>query len=110
MDHIEFMRAWVASRDWRASTTMPHLPHEYTVIKYRADEEETGGQGAQAVATIRERGDYFMFGRNPVPYLVVDGHEYWVMPGGDGITECVNRQTLAQRDALIAQRPRKRAD
>lgn len=91
------MRGFIASRSWReAKTYAETIPHSYTVRKGAGDLEFE-----EAAAFIRQHGAPRRFGRRNFVYLELDGWEFWTMGAPLGDTTILNRQSVAQRAALI---------
>lgn len=78
--------AFIESRGWRVASTMPKIPHSYTVRRGDDDPEFD-----RFVALIRERGTSRLFGKREYRYLVIGDLEYWA------IHPVINRQRLADR-------------
>ena len=89
-------RAYIADVRWQFAKTMPQWPHEYTVRDWRPDLDE---DFARMVELIRQEGVVKPWPRdsksprNRLPYLEIDGWEYWSM--GDPVPETtvINRAT-----------------
>jgi hypothetical protein len=86
---------FVSRVGWRFASTMPEIPHEYTV----AGKATVGVPPVPDawyvwfVAQIREHGYQATFGGRTYTYLHVDGWKYWSLSGCDGVT-IINRARL----------------
>ena len=89
---------FVARVGWRFASTMPEIPHEYTVAG-----KETAGVPpvpdawyAWFTEQIAEHGYQGEFAGRTYTYLDVGGWKYWSLPGADGVT-IINRARLADQ-------------
>ena len=89
------LEEFVSRVGWRFASTMPEIPHEYTV----AGKATVGVPPVPDawyvwfVAQIREHGYQATFGGRTYTYLHVGGWKYWSLSGCDGVT-IINRARL----------------
>ena len=84
---LEELRAFIAGHAWRRASTMPHIPHEYT-LRAKADDEAAF---LRFVVHIRQHGYRGRFGKTTYTYLDVDGYQYWTMGAPLATTILINR-------------------
>ena len=89
------LEEFVSRVGWRFASTMPEIPHEYTVAA-----KATAGVPPVPDAwyvwfteQIAEHGYQAKFGGSTYTYLHVDGCKYWSLSGRDGVT-IINRARL----------------
>jgi hypothetical protein len=94
------LEEFVSRVGWRFASTMPEIPHEYTVAG-----KATAGVPPVPDAwyvwfteQIAERGYRAKFGHRTFTYLHVDGWKYWSLIGRDGVT-IINRERLPDQAA-----------
>ena len=103
-------RAYVASVRWQFASTMPRIPHWYTIRKWRP---ELDGAFVAFVRHIRAAGVRMNWPDPPArplyrnQYLLLDGWKYWTMgdsqPGLAPPTESPETTTLINRARLEPQ-------
>lgn len=81
------LRAFVDSSAWRFASTMPQVPHWYTLRKYAHDEERF----LWFVQFIRTHGYSKKWNGTPRRYIDLDGWMYWTMGAPLDITILINR-------------------
>ncbi len=89
MTEDEF-RAFVNESQWKFASTMPNIPHEYTLRKRAANDERF----ASAVQFIRSNGYDQRFYSKTFVYFNVDDKQYWTMGAAVSETILINRATL----------------
>ena len=89
------LEEFVSRVGWRFASTMPEIPHEYTVAG-----KETAGVPPVPDAwyvwfteQIADHGYQAKFGGRAYTYLDVDGWKYWSLISQDGVT-IINRARL----------------
>jgi hypothetical protein len=93
---IDDARAYIAKVRWQFAKTMPQWPHEYTVRDWRRDLDE---DFARMVVLIRQEGVVKPWPRDSksprhrLPYMEIDGWEYWSMGEPVPETAVINRAT-----------------
>ena len=94
------LEEFVSRVGWRFASTMPEIPHEYTVAG-----KATAGVPPVPDAwyvwfteQIAEHGYQAKFGGRTFTYLDVDGWKYWSLTGHDGVT-IINRARLPDQAA-----------
>ena len=91
---IDDARAYIAEVRWQFAKTMPQWPHEYTVRVWRP---ELDAQFCEFVKLIRRDGIVKPWPRDAaqpryrLPYLEIDGWEYWSMGEPVAETTVINR-------------------
>lgn len=75
---------------FRFATSMPTIPHEYTLRKTWANQDDFDW----AVETIRQYGYRRRWGTRTFTYLDLDGWKYWTMGSPIPQTILINRARL----------------
>jgi hypothetical protein len=88
----EEFAAFVAAAPWRFASTMPEVPHEYTLRRQAADP----ARFEEAVRFIREHGYPARWGRATHTYYDHDGKKYWTMGWPVEQTVVLNRADLEE--------------
>jgi hypothetical protein len=94
---VDDARAYIDEVFWKFASTMPQWPHEYTVLRWRPEHEETF---RAFVALIRTDGVVKPWpADSPTPRyhhtcLAIDGWDYWTMGDPVDETELINRARL----------------
>jgi hypothetical protein len=96
---VDDARAYIDEVFWKFASTMPQWPHEYTVLRWRPEYEETF---RAFVALIRTDGVVKPWPADvPNPryrhtYLAIDGWDYWTMGEPVDEVELINRARLTR--------------
>lgn len=99
MTDFQRVSAFLAAQNWVFAKTMPHNPHEYTVRKNWASDDDF----VFVVQYIRQHGYTGQFEGRTYTYLDVNGHFYWTMgapinkPDGSPLTIIINRKPLSAK-------------
>ena len=97
MTDFERVSALLAAQTWTFAKTMPRNPHEYSVRKRWASDDDF----VFVVQYIRDNGYAGDFEGRTYTYLDVDGHFYWTMGApintkeGKPLTIIINRKPLS---------------
>lgn len=96
MTDFERVSALLAAQTWTFAKTMPHNPHEYSVRKNWANDDDF----VFVVQYIRDNGYTGQFEGRTYTYLNVNGYFYWTMGAsinkadGSPLTIIINRKPL----------------
>jgi hypothetical protein len=72
---LKFLRQFIATRHWQfAKTYAMTAPHQYTVRKWKPDEQADFEAFSQAITTC---GKDEWWRNQKWRYLIVDGYKYW---------------------------------
>jgi hypothetical protein len=91
---IDELREFVRTSPWKFASTMPEIPHEYTLRVKSPDEKNF----ERVVLYIRQAGYRAEFGSATYTYLDIDGWKYWTMGAALGETILINRAKLEPSD------------
>ena len=95
-------RTYIASVHWQFARTMPTIPHEYTVRRWRP---ELDAAFLAMVALIRRAGTVKPWPRGAATpryhhtYLEIDGWQYWTMGEAVDETLLINRCRVGEATA-----------
>jgi hypothetical protein len=99
-EHPTSAQDFISRVGWRFASTMPEIPHEYTV-----GGRETAGIPPVPeawydwfVEQIREHGYEAKFAGRTYTYLDVDGHKYWALVSSDDVL-IINRARLGPEES-----------
>jgi hypothetical protein len=84
---IDKLREFIRTSPWRFASTMPEIPHEYTLRAKAPDEK----MFERVVVYIRQVGYKGEFGSSTYTYLDIDGWKYWTMGSPLDLTILINR-------------------
>lgn len=88
---IETIRQYIQSVRWKFASTMPQIPHEYTLKEWHPSKKDTFNA---FVLHIRETGYKELFYGKEMTYFDVDGFKYWTMGSPLEETILINRAKL----------------
>lgn len=84
------MLRFVTSVRWQFARTMPHIPHEYTVLKGRPELKE---EFVWFATYVLHHGKVEAWGPYRHSYYYLGGHKYWTMDDLVGDTDLINRES-----------------
>lgn len=82
------MRALVTQVRWQFARTMPHIPHEYSVLKWQP---ELRSEFIWFATCILQYGKIELWGPYRHSYYYLLGHKYWTMDDPLENTDLINR-------------------
>ena len=114
---IDDVRSYIAQVHWQFAKTMPHIPHWYTLRKWRP---ELDNAFVSFVLLIRRVGEQRPWPDPPARpryhhhYLEIDGWKYWTMGApvhyGAGVPDREEGETILLNRARVGQEPPPAAD
>jgi hypothetical protein len=108
---VDDARVYVAKVRWQFASTMPRIPHWYTLRKWRPELDD---DFVSFVLLIREIGEQRPWPDPPAPpryhnhYLEIDGWKYWTMgaPVHYGASPFPDREDSGSGETILINRAR----
>jgi hypothetical protein len=91
MMKTEEIKYYIQSVRWKFASSMPQIPHEYTLKEWNPAQIDTFNA---FVVHIRENGYKELFYGKAMTYFDVDDHKYWTMGAPLEETILINRAKI----------------
>lgn len=95
----DFLRAFIADRDWRFAYTMRWNPHEYTIKEWREEDPADVEDFHRVLTLVATQGYTGKWGKRLWPYLDFDGQTYYTFGAPFVNTHVLNRKWSEKVDA-----------